>query len=183
MKPYWEVHGELSMHKELLLFGGCIVVPASMQQETLRKLYQGHQVMSPMSQHLSLVARTVKADQRPCETLPRVCKRHYSTQGTTDPYRTSRLPLAESRIRPVYAWRSHIPHCGWLLFTISRSHQVDICDLTKCRYSIEVSILQIWCPRDSSDRQRSTVRLPGVCRICHFIQLHPHYKQPLLYSK
>ena len=43
MKPYWEVRGELSMHDNLLLFGSRIVVPASMQQETLRKLHQGHQ--------------------------------------------------------------------------------------------------------------------------------------------
>ena len=42
MKSYREVHGELSMHNNLLLFGSRIVVPASMQQETLRKLHQGH---------------------------------------------------------------------------------------------------------------------------------------------
>ena len=36
MKPYWEVRGEVSMHDNLLLFG------SRMQQETLRKLHQGH---------------------------------------------------------------------------------------------------------------------------------------------
>ena len=111
MRPYWEVRGELSMHHNLLLFGSRIVVPASMQQETLGKLHQGHQGI----QRYHLRARTSvwwpglsKQIEKPCETLPSVCERHHPAQGTTDAYKTPRLPLAEGRIGPVRAERGNI---------------------------------------------------------------------------
>ena len=43
LKPYWKVQGDLSVHNDLLLFQKCIVVPESLQQETLAKLHHGHQ--------------------------------------------------------------------------------------------------------------------------------------------
>ena len=43
IRPYWESRGELTLHDHLLLHGTRIVVPAAMQQETLRKIHQGHQ--------------------------------------------------------------------------------------------------------------------------------------------
>eukprot|EP00731_Ephydatia_muelleri_P013432 Em0007g742a len=43
LKPYWKVQGELSVHNNLLLFQKRIVVPGSLQQETLEKLHHGHQ--------------------------------------------------------------------------------------------------------------------------------------------
>ena len=43
LKPYWKVQGELSVHNNLFLFQKRIVVPGSLQQETLRKLHHGHQ--------------------------------------------------------------------------------------------------------------------------------------------
>ena len=42
-EPYWPVRGELTEGEGLLLYGGRIVVPALLQDETLRKLHQGHQ--------------------------------------------------------------------------------------------------------------------------------------------
>lgn len=41
--PYWKVQSELSIHNKLLLRGKQIVVPKSLQQETLSKIHQGHQ--------------------------------------------------------------------------------------------------------------------------------------------
>jgi len=41
--PYWEARGELTLHNNLLLCGGRIVVPESMREQTLRKLHTGHQ--------------------------------------------------------------------------------------------------------------------------------------------
>ena len=41
--PYWTVRGELMVHDNLLLRGSRIVVPRSLQKETLQKLHQGHQ--------------------------------------------------------------------------------------------------------------------------------------------
>ena len=43
LKLYWKVQGELSVHNNLLLFQKCIVVPESLQHETLGKRHHGHQ--------------------------------------------------------------------------------------------------------------------------------------------
>lgn len=42
-RPYWNVRGELTMCKDLLLYGRMIVVPKSLQQQTLKKIHSGHQ--------------------------------------------------------------------------------------------------------------------------------------------
>ena len=43
LKPYWNVRGNLTLHDELLLHGGRIVVPKKLQMETLHKIHAGHQ--------------------------------------------------------------------------------------------------------------------------------------------
>ena len=43
LAPYWEAQGALTLHRNLFLHGTRIVVPASMQRETLAKLHEGHQ--------------------------------------------------------------------------------------------------------------------------------------------
>ena len=43
LKPYWKVQKELTIHDSLQLFQKRIVVPASLQRETLLKFHQGHQ--------------------------------------------------------------------------------------------------------------------------------------------
>jgi transposase InsO family protein len=43
LKPYWKVQGELTISNNLLLYGRRIVVPKSLQRETLRKIHDGHQ--------------------------------------------------------------------------------------------------------------------------------------------
>lgn len=42
-KPFWEVRGELTIGGDLLMYGGRIMVPSALQEETLQKLHQGHQ--------------------------------------------------------------------------------------------------------------------------------------------
>ena len=39
-KPYWVVRGELTLGEDLLLRAGRIVVPESLQTQTLQKLHQ-----------------------------------------------------------------------------------------------------------------------------------------------
>ena len=41
--PYWEARGNLTMKGNLLLYDTRIVIPASKQQETLKKIHEGHQ--------------------------------------------------------------------------------------------------------------------------------------------
>ena len=43
LQPYWDIQGELTLQDNLLLRGTRIVVPTSMQEETLEKLHAGHQ--------------------------------------------------------------------------------------------------------------------------------------------
>ena len=43
IKPYWNVRGELTIHQGLLLYGTRIVIPKTLQRETLTKIHQGHQ--------------------------------------------------------------------------------------------------------------------------------------------
>ena len=45
LKPYWTVRGNLTLHNQLLLYGGRIVVPKQLQTETLQKIHTGHQVI------------------------------------------------------------------------------------------------------------------------------------------
>ena len=40
--PHWEAQGNLTLDGDLLLYGSRIVVPASMQRETLAKLHERH---------------------------------------------------------------------------------------------------------------------------------------------
>ena len=43
LMPYWSIRGNLTLHDELLLYGGRIVVPKQLQAETLQKIHTGHQ--------------------------------------------------------------------------------------------------------------------------------------------
>ena len=42
-KSNWQARGELTLGEYLLLYGGRVVVPKTMQAETLQKLHRGHQ--------------------------------------------------------------------------------------------------------------------------------------------
>ncbi len=43
LSPYWKVRGSFSVCEGMLLFNSRIVVPRSLQRETLEKIHQGHQ--------------------------------------------------------------------------------------------------------------------------------------------
>ena len=45
VRAYWDIQGELTEADGLLMRGRCIVVPKSLQKETLMKLHAGHQGM------------------------------------------------------------------------------------------------------------------------------------------
>ena len=42
VKPYWQVRGELTIVQVLLLKGTRLVIPASMQRQTLNQIHEGH---------------------------------------------------------------------------------------------------------------------------------------------
>ena len=43
IRPFWKVRKSLSLHNGLLLFNSRIVVPSSLQEETLERIHEGHQ--------------------------------------------------------------------------------------------------------------------------------------------
>ena len=45
IQPFWEVRSELTVCNDLLLRGSHIVVPVSLQEQTLCKIHHGHQGM------------------------------------------------------------------------------------------------------------------------------------------
>ena len=45
LKPYWEARGCLTLCNDLLLYNNRIVVPQSLQKETIHKIHEGHQGM------------------------------------------------------------------------------------------------------------------------------------------
>ena len=49
LHKYWPVRGELTLHDDLLLRGRRIVVPQSLQAETLQKIHSGHQGITKCS--------------------------------------------------------------------------------------------------------------------------------------
>ena len=52
--PHWQVHGELSLYEDLLLYGTQIIVPIKLQNETLYKIYLGYQGIHKC--HLSITS-------------------------------------------------------------------------------------------------------------------------------
>ena len=44
---YWEAHGNLTLHNILLLYDTRIMIPASKQQQILRKIHEGRQGIQP----------------------------------------------------------------------------------------------------------------------------------------
>ena len=49
LQPYWPVRGELTLNDDLLLRGHRIVVPQSLQKETLQRIHSGHQGITKCS--------------------------------------------------------------------------------------------------------------------------------------
>ena len=43
LRPYWCIRSELSMHNSLLLRAHRIVIPTCLQQDTLKRIHEGHQ--------------------------------------------------------------------------------------------------------------------------------------------
>ena len=46
MSPYWKARSSLTVHDNLLLYNSRIVVPQSLQEETMVKIHEGHQGIS-----------------------------------------------------------------------------------------------------------------------------------------
>lgn len=75
VSPYWKSRGFLSECEGLLMFGHRLVIPKSLQHETLQKIHAGHQGMERCrnSIHLSLVAGCSLTDVSSCSAMHQMC--------------------------------------------------------------------------------------------------------------
>ena len=92
LSRYWMVRGELTLCDDLLLYGSRIVVPKSLQTETLQKIHQGHQGIQKCRQRVSAavwwpgVSRDIESFVKSCP----VCLR--TTVPPKEPLLQSPLP-------------------------------------------------------------------------------------------
>ena len=97
IKPYWNARGELTLHDSLLLYGSRIVVPKSLQRETMEKIHEGHQGI----ERCRLRARYAvwwPGMSRELEDFIRACPR--CIRETTPPHE----PLLSTQL-PKYPWQ------------------------------------------------------------------------------
>ena len=116
LKPYWKWRGQLSTHKNLLLYGACIVIPLSMQQEILQKLPEGHQGI----QRCRLWAKTSVWWPDISKQINDVIERCSICVRESSPRRE---PLIPSKL-PDYPWQK----IGTDLFYLKRSNYILVID-------------------------------------------------------
>ena len=124
LKDYWRFRGELTLSGTLLLYQSRIVVPASMRQITLEKIYQGHQGTQQcrMCFLFSLVAREMENFVQSCP----VCQK--TTPPTREPLITTPLPNYpwERIAGDLFELKGSVPVSCRLLFLICRSTEVEL---------------------------------------------------------
>ena len=131
LKPYWNNSSELTVHHGMLLFCTHIVVPKGLQKEILLKLCSNTREWkdaisepSPLSGGLDFQMTT----DRWFRGILSVWE-EYFTQRIHDPFKTTRLPLAERSNRPVWTvtylllvdYFSRLPEVAKLTTTTSAS--------------------------------------------------------------
>ena len=60
---YWKVRDSLSIHNDLLMYNLRIVVPLSLQKETLQKVHEGHQGIVRCRMRTKMSVRTMSKNQ------------------------------------------------------------------------------------------------------------------------
>ena len=116
IRPYWEVRGELTLHDDLLLYNTRVVVPASLQKETLAKLHHGHQGIDRCRQQARIsvwwpgISKQIKECDKKCQHCAKL-------------NRPRKEPLIPSAL-PVYPWQK----VGADLFVFDRATYIVIVD-------------------------------------------------------
>ena len=76
LTPYWKARDSLTICNDLLLYNSRIVVPKSLQQETLQKIHTGHLGIEKCKKthcDISMVARSDATDYSTCAELQSMC--------------------------------------------------------------------------------------------------------------
>ena len=93
LKAYY---GSLTVHNDLLLYNGRIVVPRTLRKETLRKIHEGHQGIGRCHIRVreSVWWPGVVSDDGNDSIVSRLHQESQTTQGTSPYYPTSGIPVA-----------------------------------------------------------------------------------------
>lgn len=129
LKPYRSAQGELTTQDNLLLYNSRIVVPTSLQKETLQKLYTGHQGIErcrlAMCWMLCVVARNIQSNKWPSRKVFSVCETVNPEEWATSFNLTPWPSMIENRNLSVHNEWSELSTSRWLLLQVPRGHEAE----------------------------------------------------------
>ena len=92
LRPYWSSQGELTVHDNLLLYQNRIVVPKSLQGETLKKLHEGHQGIQRCRSRARTSVWWPGLSQQISEMIERCPESIRHTSQRSEPLLSTKLP-------------------------------------------------------------------------------------------
>ena len=99
-----------------------------------------------------------------------------ATKGALHPQTHAPEAIPRNRSRLLLTCRTAIPHNSGLLIRLARNHtNEDQHHDRKAGVSTQIVILSHWCPRQSMDRPRPTVHIPGLPKVCETMGLRTRY--------
>ena len=99
-----------------------------------------------------------------------------ATKGALHPQTHAPEAIPRNRSRLLLTCRTAIPHNSGLLIRLARNHtNEDQHHDRKAGVSTQIVILSHWCPRQSMDRPRPTVHIPGLPKVCETMGLQTRY--------
>ena len=97
LTPYWKARNSLTICNDLLLYNSRIVVPKSLQRETLQKIHSGHlgiEKCKKRTANIGMVAGSDAPDHSTCAELQSMRQREQTRKGTVDDVRIAEVSLA-----------------------------------------------------------------------------------------
>ena len=97
LTPYWKARNSLTICNDLLLYNSRIVVPKSLQRETLQKIHSGHlgiEKCKKRTANIGMVAGSDAPDHSTCAELQSMHQREQTRKGTVDDVRIAKVSLA-----------------------------------------------------------------------------------------
>ena len=162
VRTYWDIQGELTVGDGLLMRGQRIVVPKVLQNETLKKLHDGHLGMVRCRQRAKSAVWWPELSKQ----LTKFVQRCPECAQESKP---SKEPLIPTPL-PEYPWQqvARFVHPQWirlsdssgLLLTLSRGHPAEIYHLTishQCSHDPHIALLSYratplpWCRRSPAE--------------------------------
>jgi hypothetical protein len=143
--PYWPVRWELTFYNDLLLRGRCTIVSLNLMEETLDKIHSDHQGIRRCQSRVSMsvwwlgIKQQVEHLVQNCRYVYQGCTRHQTTNAA---YTTTRVSMAASRIRFVWAGQTSMTTRCWLLLQVCGSADADNHYISQHYLNIECHLVE-----------------------------------------